>query len=125
MQIDAESIYIMHLIEKLWDAGIEYYSRKYYYDDSIMGEFPEYVWIMIPLDSIQYILSIEHDFIENFIRYYEFNFIEDSRDADIPSLLVSGYTLSEKAKSKLIKKIEVYHELFKQSLIQYNKTPAT
>jgi hypothetical protein len=54
-----------------------------------MGEFPEKVWIMTPMSSIGYILSIDEEFIENYIEHTINNTLLETMDADIPSMLVS------------------------------------
>ncbi len=84
-----ENIYILHLVEHLWDKAIEYYSRKYYPDDTIMGEFPEKAWIMVPTDSLEYIFSIDEQFVKNYIEYSINTIHKESIDIDAPSILIS------------------------------------
>jgi hypothetical protein len=66
-----ESLFVSCMFEKLFDDYLDYYHRyqqaKYYWNDTLQGEFEDMVFISVDTKYLPVISSIPQDFIQEFI----------------------------------------------------------
>ena len=87
-------------------SGLE---AKYYWNDTLEGEFEEIVFISVDTKYLPIVSAIPEDFVQEFIaNKLEIFESSDFSEIDWPLLLKYGFHISDSSKKEMIRNMWVY-----------------